>query len=121
MALGASGHDYGASSQMVHADVDPDVRLFLLGQSGRHERPGGMRSGRTRRHSAQRRPRACREVNTLFTVDALFSRPRTKNDQGHQADAHQQPWPGNPPDTGSACDFFCKSLDEVVVATRQTP
>jgi hypothetical protein len=31
-----------AASQWEHGDVDPDVRLFLLSQSGRHKRQGGM-------------------------------------------------------------------------------
>ena len=61
-----------------------------------------------------------RDEHTLFAMDALFSRPRTKNYQGHQADAHQQPWSGNPSDTGS-CDLFCKAIDEVIVATRLAP
>ena len=30
------------ASQVEHADVDPDVRLLLLSQSGRYKRQGGM-------------------------------------------------------------------------------
>ena len=56
----------------------------------------------------------------LLAVDALFSCPRTKNYQGHQADAYHEPWSGNPSDAGS-CDLFCKAIDEVIVAIRLAP
>src|SRR5258706_273594 len=32
----------GVASQVEHTDVDPDVRLLLLSQSGRYKRQGGM-------------------------------------------------------------------------------
>lgn len=41
MALGVQAVT-AVASKVEHADVDPDVRLLLLSQSGRYERQGGM-------------------------------------------------------------------------------
>ena len=41
MALGAQAVT-AVASQVEHTDVDPDVRLLLLSQSGRYKRQGGM-------------------------------------------------------------------------------
>ena len=40
---GVRAHGVAAvAPQVEHADVDPDVRLLLLSQSGRYKRQGGM-------------------------------------------------------------------------------
>jgi hypothetical protein len=41
MALGAQAVT-AVASHVEHTDVDPDVRLLLLSQSGRNKRQGGM-------------------------------------------------------------------------------
>jgi hypothetical protein len=41
MALGAQAIT-PVASQVEHTDVDSDVRVLLLGQSGRYKRQGGM-------------------------------------------------------------------------------
>jgi hypothetical protein len=54
------------ASQVEHADVDTDVRVLLLGQSGRYERQGGMEAPLT--HEARQR-REAEVMGDLLAVE----------------------------------------------------